>query len=86
MRLVTQKGSVVWLYKPTGIGVIRSGDVDKRISASMDSTTFFDRVLECQIGDKRKVPRGQFGDRQALKTMLKDLGSKNAVWLELERS
>ncbi|NBB62048.1 hypothetical protein GVN18_22515 [Pseudomonas sp. ODNR1LW] len=85
MKLVTQKGSVVWLYRPTGIGVIRSTDVTKRISASMDSTSFFDLVLECRIGDRRKVPHGQFGDRNSLKTMLKDLGTKNAVWLDLEQ-
>ncbi len=56
MNLVTKKGSVVWLYKPSGIAGIRSPDVSKRISASMDSAAFFDRVLKCEIGDKRKVP------------------------------
>ncbi|MFJ6024262.1 hypothetical protein ACIQC9_06665 [Brevundimonas sp. NPDC092305] len=85
MRLVTKKESVVWLYRKTGIGVIRSTDVDRRVSASMDSTAFFDLVLECKIGDRRKTPPGPFGDRDSLKTMLKDLGAKNAVWLELDQ-
>lgn len=85
MSLVTKKGSVVWLYKPNGVDVIRSQDITKRTSASVDSVTFFDRVLECQIGDRRKVPQGEFGDRPKLKTMLEDLGAKNAIWLGLDR-
>jgi hypothetical protein len=85
MNLVTKKGSVVWLYQPNGIDVIRSQDVDKRTSTSIDSTTFFDRVLECRIGDRRKVPEGDFVDRVKLKAMLQDLGAKNAVWLGLKR-
>lgn len=86
MNLVTKKGSVVWLYRSNGIDVIRSEDVHKRSSASIDLTTFFDRVLECQIGDRRRVPGGDFGDRKKLKAMLEVLGAKNAVWLGLERS
>lgn len=85
MNLVTKKGSVVWLYKSNGIDVIRSQDVQKRTSASIDLPTFFDRVLECRIGDRRKVPGGEFGDRKKLRAMLADLGARNAVWLELEQ-
>lgn len=85
MNLVTKKGSVVWLYNSNGIDVVRSRDVDKHTSASFTSVAFFDRVLECEIGDRRKVPGGKFGDRLKLKTMLEDLGAKNAVWLGLNR-
>lgn len=85
MNLVTKKGSVIWLYQQSGIDVIRSQDVEKRSSTSFDATTFFDRVLECQIGDRRKVPGGHFGDRPKLKEMLEDLGAKNAVWLGLRK-
>ncbi len=85
MKLVTKKGSVVWLYKPSGIDVIRADDVDRRTSASIDSATFFDLVLKCSIGDRRKVPYGRFGERPKLKAMLEDLGAKNAVWLNLKQ-
>lgn len=86
MNLVTKKGSVVWLYQSSGIDVIRSQDVNKRTSTAVDSTTFFDKVLECKVGDRRKVPEGQFGDRLQLKAMLEDLGAKNAIWLGLKPS
>ena len=85
MDLVTKKGSVVWLYKPGGIGVLRSPDVAKRETQSISTTDFFDRVLECEIGDRRKVPGGDFGDRGKLKQMLETLGARNAVWLDLEK-
>jgi len=86
MRLITKKGSVVWLYDRAGINVIRSGDISNKDVDSFRVTEFFDRVLECEIGDRRKVPGGSFGDRPQLTTMLKTLGAKNAVWLELEEA
>lgn len=85
MNLVTKKGSVVWLYKPSGIGVLRSSDVAKRVTQSITTTDFFDQVLKCEIGDRRKVPEGDFGDRGKLKQMLETLGARNAVWLDLEK-
>ncbi|MDX8519002.1 hypothetical protein [Mesorhizobium dulcispinae] len=84
MNMVTKKGSVVWIYSPTGIDVIRSVDVPKRSSSSFGVDKLFDRVLECELGDRRKVPNGQFGDRGELKAMIETLGAKNAVWLDLE--
>jgi hypothetical protein len=85
MNMVTKKGSVVWLYKPTGIDVLRSPDVAKRTVPSMGTADFFERVLKCEIGDKHKVPEGQFGNRRKLKEMLETLGAENAVWLDLEK-
>lgn len=86
MSLVTKKGSVVWIYAKNGIDVIKSQDVHKKSSKSVGISTFFDLVLECEIGDQRKVPKGPFGNRKQLKTMLETLGARNGVWLELEES
>jgi hypothetical protein len=84
MTLVTKKGAVVWVYTPYGIDVIRAVDVPKKRSASFKTAKLFDRVLKCELGDRRKVPAGKFGARGALKTMIEALGAKNAVWLDLE--
>ncbi|MDR6668869.1 hypothetical protein [Rhizobium sp. 1399] len=86
MNMVTKKGSVVWIYDVSGIDVIRSEDVLKAASPAFSSSEFFERVLECNIGDKRKVPTGPFGDRPKLKSMLETLGARNAVWLEFDKS
>ena len=85
MNLITKKGSVVWLYDKTGIKVARSPDVERGSMAPFGNGEFFNRVLECSIGDKRKVPNGKFGDRRELRTMLEALGAQNAVWLELDK-
>ena len=85
MNMVTKKGSVVWIYTPNGIDVVRSVDVPKRRSPVFSVDNLFDRVFECELGDRRKVPNGPFGDRRELKTMIEALGAKNAVWLDLER-
>ena len=85
MNMVTKKGSVVWIYTPNGIDVVRSVDVLKRSSLVFGVDNLFDRVFECELGDRRKVPNGPFGDRRELKTMIEALGAKNAVWLDLER-
>lgn len=85
MELITKKGSVVWLYRPSGIGVLRASDVAQRVTPSITTTAFFDQVLKCTIGDRRKVPGGDFGDRDKLKQMLETLGARNAVWLDLEK-
>lgn len=85
MNLITKKGSVVWLYAKSGIKVARSADVARGNIAPFTNSEFFDRVLKCSIGDKRKVPGGSFGDRRELKTMLETLGAENGVWLELDR-
>lgn len=84
MNMVAKKGAVVWIYSPTGIDVIRSVDVPKHSSPSFGVGKLFDRVFECELGDRRKVPNGQFGDRGELKAMIEALGAKNAVWLDLE--
>ncbi len=84
MRKITRKGSVVWLYDASGIKVIQAVDMLKAETPVVASHEFFEAVLACEIGDKRRVPKGPFGDRQALKAMLENLGAKNAVWLELE--
>lgn len=84
MNMVSKKGSVVWLYDSHGINVIRSPDVSASRS-QIDLTTMFERVFACEIGDKRKVPSGSFGNRAKLKEMLSALGAKNAAWLELEK-
>jgi hypothetical protein len=86
MNLVTKKGSVVWLYKPTGMDVLRSRDVVKTDTDAVNAATFFNQVLECQIGDQRKAPAGAAGDRAKLKAMLKTIGAENAVWLKLEET
>jgi hypothetical protein len=85
MNLVTVKGSVVWLYRASGVAVMRSKDVVNGSAAPFDIVDFFDRVLKCQIGDRRKVPGGPFGNRSQLRSMLQTLGAKNAVWLDFER-
>lgn len=84
MNLITRKGSVVWLYAKSGIKVARSTDVVRGTMVPFTNSEFFDRVLKCSIGDKRKVPDGSFGDRRELKTMIETLGAKNGVWLELD--
>lgn len=84
MRMVTKKGSVVWIYTSSGIDVIRSVDVSKERSPTFSTARLFERVLKCELGDRRKVPDGKFGDRAQLRTMIEALGAKNAVWLELE--
>jgi hypothetical protein len=85
MNLVTKKGSVVWIYTPNGIEVVRSVDVAKRTSNSFGVHDLFNRVFECGLGDRRKVPNGQFGDRSQLRTMIEALGARNAVWLDLDK-
>ncbi len=85
MNMVTKKGSVVWIYAANGIDVVRSVDVPKPNSPSFGVGKLFDRVLACELGDRRKVPNGQFGDRGELKEMIKALGAKNAVRLGLKR-
>lgn len=85
MNLITKKGSVVWLYDEKGIKVARSPDVEQGSMVPFGNAEFFNRVLKCSIGDKRKVPNGKFGDRRELKTMLETLGAQNAVWLELDK-
>jgi hypothetical protein len=85
MNMVTKKGSVVWIYTQSGIDVVRSVDVPKRSSAAFGVDKLFDRVFECELGDRRKVPSGPLGDRGKLKEMIEALGAKNAVWLDLER-
>lgn len=85
MNLITKKGSVVWIYAKSGIKVARSADVVQGNMAPITNSEFFDRVLKCSIGDKRKVPDGPFGDRRELKTMLETLGANNGVRLGLER-
>jgi hypothetical protein len=84
MNLVTKKGSVVWIYTPNGIDVVRSVDVPKRRFNTFGVDKLFDRVLECELGDRRKVPNGLFGDHDQLKSMIEALGARNAVWLDLE--
>lgn len=85
MNLITKKGSVVWLYAKSGIKVARSADVVQGNMAPITNSEFFDRILKCSIGDKRKVPDGSFGDRRELKMMLETLGADNGVWLGLDR-
>lgn len=86
MNLVTIKGSVVWTYLPSGVLCQRAIDVQRNRSNVFGIETFFDSVLECKIGDKRKIPNGHFGNRPALKDMLKTIGAKNAVWLKMQKA
>lgn len=85
MNLITKKGSVVWIYNTSGITVALSTDVERGSMAPISNSAFFDAVLECSIGDKRKVPDGPFGNRRELKKMLEALGAENAVWLALDQ-
>lgn len=86
MNLITKKGSVVWIYSPTGIDVIRSVDVEKgKWRREFAVRDLFDRVFECELGDRRRVPKGPFGDRKRLREMIETLGADNAVWLGLNR-
>lgn len=84
MNMITQKGSVVWIYSPSGIEVARSQDATKPNFRVFSAEKLFDRIFECKLGDLRKVPDGQFGDRAQLKKMIEALGARNAVWLALE--
>ena len=84
MRKITAKGSVVWLYGWNGIGVMRTSDIWKETTPVVAADEFFEGVLACEIGDKRQVPNGEFGDRTALRAMLEKLGARNAVWLDLD--
>lgn len=85
MNMVTKKGSVAWIYSAHGIDVIRSVDVPKRSSPAFRVDALFSRVFECELGDRRKIPNGHFGDRSALKAMIETLGAKNAVRIGLKR-
>lgn len=85
MNLITKKGSVVWIYTTSGITVALSTDVERGSMAPISNSAFFDGVLECSIGDKRKVPDGAFGNRRELRKMLEALGAENAVWLALDQ-
>jgi hypothetical protein len=85
MDMITKKGSVVWIYRPNGIEVVRSVDVPNRKQSRFSVDELFNRVLECELGDRRKVPSGEFGDRGKLKSMIDALGARNAVWLGLKR-
>lgn len=84
MRKVTKKGSVVWVYRQDGIGVMRTNEVLKHTTPVIDADDFFERVLACKIGDKTRVPTAEFRDRSALRAMLEKIGARNAVWLDLE--
>lgn len=85
MNLITKKGSVVWVYDRNGVQIQKSVDVVSGRIAPFRSTKFFDDVFACKLGDKRKVPEGQFGDRPAVRDMLRGLGATNAAWLNLEK-
>ncbi|MFL5297730.1 MAG: hypothetical protein ACJ798_15240 [Phenylobacterium sp.] len=84
MRMITKKGSVAWIYGKSGVDVVKSQHVLNMNSAVLSMKEFFDRLLECEIGDQRKVPNGPFGDRSELKAMLETLGARSAFWLKLE--
>ena len=81
MNLVTQKGSVVWLYGPEGVATMRAPDVVKNRTSASPLIGMLDDVLRCWIGDKRKVPTGF--SRPALSDMLRALGTKNGVLLKM---
>lgn len=85
MCKITKKGSVVWIYGRGGVETMRASDMPYPNIPVVSLAQMFDRVLACEVGDRRRVPHGAFGDRVALIKMLRELGSKNAVWLELEQ-
>lgn len=85
MRKITAKGSVAWIYTSSGVDVIRSADLLRNEIPVQRADQFIEDVLKCTSGDLRRVPKGRFGDRRALKAMLERLGAENAVWLDLER-
>jgi len=85
MCKITKKGSVVWTYGGRGVGAMRADQVVVGTEAPVLSLEeMFDAILQCQIGDKRRVPAGEFGDRVALAKMIREFGTRNAIWLELE--
>lgn len=85
MDKITKKGSFVWIYTPNGVEVLRAPDVLHRREIPVASARdMFDDVLECHTGDKRQVPRGQFGDRRALEDYVRSVAAKNALWLKVE--
>jgi hypothetical protein len=84
MCKITRKGSVVWTYGRNGVGTMRAAQVDRAEVPVLPLTDMFDAILECEIGDKRRVPPGEFGDRAALANMIRDFGVQNAIWLEME--
>ena len=81
---VSKKGSVVWLYSPQGVDTMRAEHVGRSTVPSAPLSEMFDAVLECNLGDKRHVPAGDFGDREALAKLIRKFGAVNGVWLELE--
>jgi hypothetical protein len=84
MEKVTKKGSIVWVYGYDGIVTAKAGDMRTSSPTMTALQSMFFEIFACTIGDRRQVPKGDFGDRDALATMLKERGAKNAVWLELE--
>lgn len=84
MNKISKKGSVIWVYSPNGISVLRSVDVSRPIARGFGVDNLFERVFECELGDLRRVPKGRFGDRENLKEMIEELGAKNAVWLDFK--
>jgi len=81
MNLVTQKGSVVWLYGPQGVAVMRPADVTKNKTSAVALERMIDDLFRCWVGDQRKVPAALA--RPALSGMLRDLGARNGVVLKL---
>lgn len=84
MNLVTQKGSVVWLYGPNGVATMRAPDVTKNRTVAMPLSQMLDQVFRCWIGDKRKVPGTGHPDRAVLREMLETLGAKNGILLKMK--
>lgn len=85
MNLISKKGSAVWIYSKHGLTCERAVDAEQKLSNRFDSYRFFNRVLKCEIGDKRKVPGGHFGDRSALRDMLETIGAPQGVGVQLRK-
>jgi hypothetical protein len=86
MNLVTQKGSVVWLYGPNGVATMRAPDVTNNKVAAIPLSQMLDQVFLCWIGDKRRVPGIGHPDRAELREMLEMLGAKNGILLKMKEN
>jgi len=85
MNVISKKGSVVWTYTSAGVRCERAVDAENKLGITFDSHRFFDRVLKCEIGDRRRVPAGHFGDRAALTDMLETIGARDGVGIQLRK-
>lgn len=85
MTVITKKGSIVWIYGSDGVVTMKASDVEAGSLSSSPLTEMFNEVFLCNIGDKRKVPGGDGIDRAAVGELLKKLGARTALLMQLKQ-